>query len=124
MPRDRGARGVLRARPVIAVAHARRLIEQDDDLARAAADGRGDRALAEERPRERGDDQRDRRGAHQQQRPVADAPPPHRLIRNPPHEHQRRKLDDALLLALNQVDQHRDGDRAEAEQKNRGSGTP
>ena len=34
-----------RAIPVVAVAHARRLIEQDDDLARAAADRRGRGAL-------------------------------------------------------------------------------
>ena len=76
-----------------------------------------DRALLQERTRERRDDQRDRRRAHQQQRPVADPPPPHRLVRDPAHEHQRRKLDDALLLALNQVDQDRNGDRAEAEQE-------
>ena len=61
--------------------------------------------LLEERPRERRDDQRDRRRAQQQQGPVADPPPAHGLIGNAPHEHQRRKLDDALPLALNQVDQ-------------------
>ena len=82
--------------------------------------GRGHRALLQERPRERRDDQRDRRRAQQQQQPVADAPPPHRLVRNPPHEHQRRELDDALPLALNQVDQHRNGDGAEAEQEEGG----
>jgi hypothetical protein len=102
---------------MVAVAHAGRLIEQDDDLARAAADRGGDRALVEEGARKGGDDERDRGRAHQQQRPVPDAPAPHRLIRNAAHEHQRRKLDDALLLALNQVNQHRDGDRAEADQE-------
>ena len=61
-----------------------------------------------------------RRRAHQQQEPVADPPPPHRLIRNPLDEHQRRKLDDALPLALNQVDQDRDRDRAEADEEERG----
>ena len=44
-------------------------------------------------------------------------PPPHRLIGNPLHEHQRRELDDALPLALNQVHEDRDGDGAEAEQE-------
>ena len=82
------------------------------------ADGR--RALLEERPRERRDDQRDRRRAQQQQQPVADPPPPHRLIGNRLHEHQRRKLDDALPLALNQVHQHRNGDGAEADEEERG----
>ena len=47
--RGRGRRSrarVLRACvPVVAVAHARRLIEQDDEFARAAAGRRGDRAL-------------------------------------------------------------------------------
>ena len=85
-----------------------------------AAEGRrsGD-ALPQERPRERGDDERDGRRAQHQERPVPDAPPPHRLVRNPPHEHQRREFDDALLLALNQVDEYRDGDRAQTEQEGR-----
>ena len=47
------------ALPVIAVAHAGRLIEQHDDLARAARRGHRQRALRDERPRERGDDQQD-----------------------------------------------------------------
>ena len=44
-PRSTVRAASLRALPVIAVAHARRLIEQDDDLARAAGGRRGDRAL-------------------------------------------------------------------------------
>src|SRR4051794_20662481 len=43
-----------------------------------------------------------------------------RLIGNPSHEHQRRELDDLLLLALNQVDEYRNRDRAEAEKEERG----
>ena len=79
-------------------------------LLRAAARGRGDGTLPHERPRERRHDQRDRRRPHQQQPPMTDPPPPHGLIRNPPDEHQRGKLDDALPLPLNQVNQHGDRD--------------
>ena len=111
----------LRALPVIAVAHARRLIEQDDDLAAAAGGGERRRgALREERPRERRDDQRDRRRAHQQQRTsggsAAAAPTDTESL----HEHQRRELDDPLPLALNQVHEHRNGDGAEADEEERG----
>jgi hypothetical protein len=66
---------------VVAVAHARRLVEQDDDFARAAADRRGHRPLPEERTRERRDDERDGRRPQQQQRPVADPAPADGLVR-------------------------------------------
>ena len=85
-------RRALRARPRIAVAHAVGAIEQHDDVARAAGRGRELRA-AQERPRKRGDDQRDRRQPQRQQQPVANAAPLHRLVRNLAQEHQRRKLD-------------------------------
>ena len=62
-------RGLARLSPVIAVAHARRLIEQDDHLARAARRGGGHRALLEERPRER-----QRRSARSPPRAAAAAP--------------------------------------------------
>ena len=40
--------------------------------------------------------------------------PPHRPVRDALQEHQRRKLDDDLPLAVDQVDDHRNGDRREA----------
>ena len=103
---------------MIAVAHARRLIEQDHELA-IAADAATIAAAppGQERPRERRDDQRDRRRAHQQQEPVPDPPAPHRLVGNLLHEHQRRELDDVLALALNQVHEDRHDDRGEAEEE-------
>jgi hypothetical protein len=105
---------------VIAVAHARRLIEQDHQL--AIATGRGNRgsALRQKRPRERRDDQRDRGSAHQQQEPVPDPPPPHRLIGNLLDEHQRRKLDHPLPFALYQMHQYRNGDGRQTDEKQRG----
>ena len=101
--------------PVVAVAHAGRLIEEDDDIARAAAHRGRRRAPAQERSRERGDDERHRRRAEQQQEPVPDAPAADGLVRNAPHEHQRRELHHAFPLALNQMEQHRHGDRAQSE---------
>ena len=67
------------------------------------------------------DDQHQRRQPQQQQRPVANAPPLHRLIRNPPQEHQRRKLDDVLPLALSQVDQNRNRQRGQRRRKRAGA---
>ena len=109
-----------RALEVIAVAHARRLIEQEDHFAGAAARRHRAGIAPEERPREGEDDQDQGRGAQQQQRPVANAAAPHRLIGNAAHEHQRRELDHALALALNQMDQDRDGEGAERDEE-RGS---
>ena len=111
------SRRVARLRPVVPVPHTRRLIEQNHDIARAAADRSGRRALRQERPRERRHDQRHGRRAQQQQEPMTNPAAPDGLIGNPPYEHQRRKLDDALALALNQVDQHRNGDRAETHEE-------
>jgi len=105
---------------VIAVAHARGLIDQHDDLARSAGSGqRRRRAFGQERPRERRHEQGNRRCAHQQQEPVADPTALHRLIRDLLHEHQRRELDDAFPLALNQVhdDRHRDGGETHEKQR-------
>jgi len=118
---DSRTRGVGGALPAVAVAHARRLVEQDDDLAAAAGGGdRGRRALGEEGPRERRHDERDRGGAHEQQEPMPDTAAPHGLVRNLLHEHQRRKVDDALALALNQVHEDRHDDRAETEKEQGG----
>ena len=58
--------------------------------------------------------------AHQQQEPVPDPPPPHRLIGNLLHEHQRRKLDHPLPLALNQMHQHRNRDGRQTDEEERG----
>ena len=52
-------------------------------------------------------------------REVADLPPADGLVRDPPHEHQRRKLLDHLLLALGQVDQDRYRERGQTEEKQR-----
>ena len=60
--------------PVVAVAHAGRLIEEDDDVAGAATDSGRGRTLLEERPRECGDDQRDGCRPEQEEEPVSDAP--------------------------------------------------
>ena len=62
---------------------------------------------AEERPRERQNDERERRETHHQEEPVADAPALNGLVGDAPQEHQRRKVDDVLALLLNQVQQHR-----------------
>ncbi len=117
---DLAKRRGLCPRPAIAVGHAVRLVEQHDDLAAApqrAGDGGGTR---EERPRECQDEQDERRAPKQEQRPVADLLPPHRAIRDPFEEHQRRKLDELVALAVNQVDQHRHRQRGEAEQQEGG----
>ena len=55
----------------------------------AAATGRA--ARRQERPREREGDQREREDAQREQRPVPDRAAPHRLVRDPPQEHQRRE---------------------------------
>ena len=65
------------------------------------------------------DDQRQRRKAQQQQRPVPDPAAAHRLVGDALQEHQRRKLDDVLPLALDQVNDHRDGESGEPEQEER-----
>jgi hypothetical protein len=64
-------------------------------------------------------DQRQRRQAHRQQQPVADAPPLHRLIRNLAQEHQRGKRDDRLALLLREMDQDRHRECGEPEQEQR-----
>ena len=87
---------LARALPVVAVAHAGRLIEQDDDLARAGRGGRGldaDPAVKNGRANA-ATISAIAAGAQQQQQPVVDPAALDRLIRNPPHEHQRRELDD------------------------------
>ena len=48
---------------------------------------------------------------------MTDAAAAHGLIRDLADEHQRRELDDALPFALNQVDDHRNGERAEADEE-------
>jgi hypothetical protein len=57
--------------------------------------------------------------AAQQQVPMTDPAPPHRLIRDPLHEHQRREVDDVLPFALDEVHDHRDGERAEGDEEQR-----
>jgi hypothetical protein len=48
---------------------------------------------------------------------MTDPAPPDRLVRNAPYEHERGEFDDALLLALDQVNQHGYRDRAEPRQE-------
>jgi hypothetical protein len=109
--------GVARPIPVIPVAHARGLIEEDDDFASAAPHRRRGGALAQERSRKRRDEQQNCRRAQAEQQPVTDSPPPNRLIGNAADEHQRGELDHALALALNEMNQHGDGNRAHADEK-------
>ena len=54
---------------------------QDDDFRAPPAAAAAIASRAQERPRERSHDQRQRRKPQQQQRPVADVPPSHGLIR-------------------------------------------
>ena len=107
--------------PAIAVTHAVGVVQQDDQLAGApvaaaaetSAPRRNGRANAEH-------DQQQRREPQHQQPPVLNPPPPHRLIRNLAQEHQRRKLDDLLPLALHQMQQDRNGQRGETDEEQRG----
>ena len=48
---------------------------------------------------------------------MADPPAPHRLIRDALHEHQRRELDNPLPFPLDQMDDHRNGQGAEAREE-------
>ena len=102
--------GVTRPLPVIAVAHARRLVEEDDDFACTRGRGGGQRPLLEERTGEGEHQQRDRGTTHREQQPMTDTPPPDRLVGNALQEHQRRKQHDTAALALDQVHEHRDRD--------------
>ena len=78
---------------------------------------RRQRALLEEGAREREHDQRDRRRAQasssqwRMRRRRTD------WYGNALQEHQRRKLDDALPLALNQMHEYRNGDGAEGDEE-------
>jgi hypothetical protein len=103
---------------VIAVAHAVRAIEQDDDLPRPLR-RRGHGVAPQERARERQHDERERRQPHRKEKPVPDASAPHGLIWNPPQEHQRRELHHVAPLALYQVQQHRNRNRGQARQEER-----
>ena len=102
--------------PVIAEPHAVAVVEQDDHFARPGANRRGVVTL-DERPRERQDDERERGQPHHQQQPVVNLAPADGLIRNPPHEHQRREVDDLLLLALREVQQHGNRQPGESEEE-------
>ena len=69
---------------------------------------------------ERGERQGQRRQPHQQERPVADPTPLHRLIRDLAQEHQRGEGHDLLPLLLDQMNDHRDRKAGEADEKQRG----
>src|SRR5262252_603242 len=77
-------------------------------------------AALEERTRERRDEEGDRRTSEGEQQQVPDLLAPHRAIRNPLEEHERRKFDDDLSLAVDKMDDHRDGDRRETGEKGGG----
>jgi len=117
---DRVTRRGLGAVPAIRIPHAVALVEQHDDFARGCTNGRGRIGPPEKRPGERRDDQHQRRQTHAQEGKVAKLSPPDGLIRYPPHEHQRRKLLDHLLLALGEVNQHRYRESGEAEEEEGG----
>jgi hypothetical protein len=110
-------RRLQRARPVIAVAHAVRPIEEHDDLARPRRARPGRVLPAQERTRERKHDQRERGQPQHQEQPVPDAPPLDGLIGDLPQEHQRRELDHVLPLALDQVQKDRDGEAPQGDQE-------
>ncbi len=107
------------ARPPIAVAHAVGAIDQDHHFTSPARRRNLWVGAAKERACEGEDNQRERRQPHHQQQPVPDPAAPHRLVRDAPQEHQRRKLDDLLPLALDQVEQHRHRQSGEPDQKER-----
>ncbi len=92
---------------MVAIRDAVALVEEDNDFTRAGTDSRVQVVALQKRPRERQHDERQRREPHHQQQPVVNPPPAHRLVRNALHEHQRRKTDHLLLLALNQMDEYR-----------------
>ena len=97
------------------------MVEEDDDLAgavRRRRDAVG--ILFEERPGEGQHQQRDRGAAQEQQQPVVNLPPLHRLVRNPAQEHQRREVNDLFPLPPDQMDQHGHGYRREPEEERRG----
>jgi hypothetical protein len=52
---------------------------------------------------------------------VPDPPAAHRLIGNAAQEHQGRKLDNLFLLALNQMEQHGNGQGGEAGEQEGGN---
>ena len=122
---DRLARRVARALPVVAVAHARRLIEQHDDLARAAADARRASAPCGMNGRANAatisSDRRRRAAAAGTSGGCAAAAPTDTGIRRT--NISDGKHDHALAFALNQVDQHRNRQRADADQEERSQET-
>ena len=105
---------------MIAVQDAVALVQENDHLARAGACGRVQIVTLQERLRERQDDQGERRQPHHQEEPVVNPPPPYGLVRDALHEHQRREMHHLLLLALNQMDQHGNGECREGCEEQRG----
>jgi hypothetical protein len=97
------------------------VVQQHDDLAGAARRGQdAARILPEEGAREGEHQQRDGGTPEQQEKPVVDLASLHGLVRDSPEEHQRREVDDLLPLALDEMDQDRDGHRREPEKEDRG----
>ncbi len=113
LPHD-APRRVLRAGPAIAVAHARRPVEQHHHVTRAARRRHGRAACREERARKRERDQREREDAQGEKRPVPDRAAADGLIGDPLQEHQRRERLRRPTLALHEVHHDRDRDREQA----------
>ena len=75
--------------------------------------------MLDERTREGEDDERQRGEPDEQQQPVVNLAAADGLIRNPPDEHQRREMDDLLLLALREVQQHGNRQAGEGDEEKR-----
>ena len=98
---------VARTLPTVAIAHARRSVQQHYDFARPTRRARHRAPMLEERARERRGQKREGEAAEHEQENVPQLLPAHRPIRDPLQEHQRRKLHDRATLAVNQVNEHR-----------------
>ena len=110
----------LGALPDVPVTHAGGPVEEDDHLPRARhGTGRRDGVDRQKRSREGSNQQHHRAGPHEEQPPVVDPAPFDGLVRHALDEHERRKLDDVLPLALDEVHQDRHGDGREPQEEER-----
>ncbi len=116
-------RGGASALPAIAVRHAVRTVEQDDDIPRAGRRAGEHRCACEKRPRERQRQQRYRGATEREEKQIPQPLTPHRLIRDSLQKHERREAQHRLALPVRQVHEHWDRHRGEAEQEPGGEET-